>query len=315
MRCSTGSRRVIPTRPAAFIERFQRRVFGVALRIVNDQRLAEDVAQETFLRAWQRASAFDPRRGTVDRVAAHDRPEPGDRHRAAAPDRDRRARRDPGPPDETNDRGPDDLAVARARTPSGSASRWATCPTEQCRALVLAAFYGRTAREIAESESIPLGTAKTRIRTAMLRLRVRAGRRHGGNGMSGPSAPNGCAPIVERLPELALGMLSGAERARGARPPGPLRVVPGRARRAGPPPWTSSPVLLGEAEPPAGFEGRTLERLRARAGARAPASGRWRRVLTRRGDRRRGDDRDARRGADRRRAVRTDRLDAVARPR
>jgi RNA polymerase sigma-70 factor (ECF subfamily) len=37
---------------------------------------------------------------------------------------------------------------------------------------VLAAFYGRTAAEIAESEEIPLGTAKTRIRTAMLRLRA-----------------------------------------------------------------------------------------------------------------------------------------------
>jgi DNA-directed RNA polymerase specialized sigma24 family protein len=37
---------------------------------------------------------------------------------------------------------------------------------------VLAAFHGQTAREIAETESIPLGTAKTRIRTAMLRLRA-----------------------------------------------------------------------------------------------------------------------------------------------
>ena len=45
-------------------------------------------------------------------------------------------------------------------------------PPEQARALVLAAFFGRTGQEIADSESIPLGTAKTRIRTAMIRLRA-----------------------------------------------------------------------------------------------------------------------------------------------
>ena len=42
-------------------------------------------------------------------------------------------------------------------------------PDEQRRAVVLAAVYGRTALEISESEGIPLGTAKTRIRTALIR--------------------------------------------------------------------------------------------------------------------------------------------------
>ena len=45
-------------------------------------------------------------------------------------------------------------------------------PDEQRRAVVLAAVYGRTALEISESEGIPLGTAKTRIRTALLRMRA-----------------------------------------------------------------------------------------------------------------------------------------------
>jgi RNA polymerase sigma factor (sigma-70 family) len=45
-------------------------------------------------------------------------------------------------------------------------------PEEQRRAVVLAAVYGRTALEISESEGIPLGTAKTRIRTALIRLRA-----------------------------------------------------------------------------------------------------------------------------------------------
>lgn len=160
-----------PDAAAAFVERFQRRVFGVALRIVHDQRLAEDVAQETFLRAWQRASAFDPRRGTVTAwlltIA---------RNLAIDTVRLRRivivepeeilARRDVG-----NERRPDELALLNS-----DAERLRVAmkdlPAEQSRALVLAAFYGRTAREIGESEGIPLGTAKTRIRTAMLRLRA-----------------------------------------------------------------------------------------------------------------------------------------------
>jgi RNA polymerase sigma-70 factor (ECF subfamily) len=44
-------------------------------------------------------------------------------------------------------------------------------PEEQRRAVLLAAFYGRTAREVGDIEGIPLGTAKTRIRTGMLKLR------------------------------------------------------------------------------------------------------------------------------------------------
>jgi RNA polymerase sigma factor (sigma-70 family) len=47
----------------------------------------------------------------------------------------------------------------------------AELPPEQRRALFLAAYLGRTAQEIGELEGIPLGTAKTRIRTAMLKLR------------------------------------------------------------------------------------------------------------------------------------------------
>ncbi len=52
-------------------------------------------------------------------------------------------------------------------------------PEEQCRAVVLAAVYGRTALEISESEGIPLGTAKTRIRTGLIRLRAAVERAEG----------------------------------------------------------------------------------------------------------------------------------------
>jgi RNA polymerase sigma factor (sigma-70 family) len=44
-------------------------------------------------------------------------------------------------------------------------------PDDQRRALVLAAYMGRTAREISDLDDVPLGTVKTRIRTAMIKLR------------------------------------------------------------------------------------------------------------------------------------------------
>jgi RNA polymerase sigma-70 factor (ECF subfamily) len=48
-------------------------------------------------------------------------------------------------------------------------------PSEQRRALVLAVFYGYTAREVSELNGTPVGTVKTRIRTALMRLRSELG--------------------------------------------------------------------------------------------------------------------------------------------
>ena len=49
----------------AFIRRFQARVYGLVITIVRDEGAAEDVAQETFVRAWKHARTYDPRRGRV----------------------------------------------------------------------------------------------------------------------------------------------------------------------------------------------------------------------------------------------------------
>ena len=50
---------------AAFVRRFQRRVYGLALTILREPAAAEDAAQEAFLRAWRHAETYDPRRGRV----------------------------------------------------------------------------------------------------------------------------------------------------------------------------------------------------------------------------------------------------------
>src|SRR4051794_2175307 len=50
---------------AAFVRRFQHRVYGLAWTIVRDEDLADEVAQDTFVRAWRHAAGYDPRRGRV----------------------------------------------------------------------------------------------------------------------------------------------------------------------------------------------------------------------------------------------------------
>ncbi|MCE3552139.1 sigma-70 family RNA polymerase sigma factor [Pseudonocardia sp. RS11V-5] len=153
----------------AFVRRFQSRVFGVAMSVLGgDARQAEDVAQQAFERAWRHAAVFDPRRGSVTTwltAITHHLAIDAVRARRAAPV-------DPMDLEEILGAAPDGPERATLAAESAAELRAAirALPAEQGRALALAAFRGLTAREIAESEGIPLGTAKTRIRTAMLRL-------------------------------------------------------------------------------------------------------------------------------------------------
>lgn len=154
----------------AFVRRYQARVFGLALTIVGDRALAEEIAQETFLKAFQHAASFDARRGkvvtwllSVARNSAIDalrlrRALPTDPQALALL---RAGAREPGPEE----------APVQADEAEALKRALAELPAEQRRALVLAAFYGRTGREIAELEGAPLGTIKTRIRSALIKLR------------------------------------------------------------------------------------------------------------------------------------------------
>jgi RNA polymerase sigma factor (sigma-70 family) len=159
-----------PDTAAAFVRRFQGRVFGLAYAILGDREAATEVAQEAFVRAWRHGSVYDARRGTVatwlltiTRNLAVDavrlrravpidpmvlnsldlpstEPEPGDNVTTAA-------------------------ELARLR------QALEELPSEKRRCLLLAVFHGLSAREISELDDVPLGTVKTRIRAALLTLR------------------------------------------------------------------------------------------------------------------------------------------------
>jgi RNA polymerase sigma factor (sigma-70 family) len=158
---------------AAFVRRFQRRVYGLAWTIVRDDDLADEVAQDTFVRAWRHAAGYDPRRGRVAAwlltIA-----------RNVAIDRARMRRIAPADPDIIASRL--DVSGQDAMPDVGERDRLhralAALPDEQRRALVLAVYAGRTAREISEIDRVPLGTVKTRIRTAMFTLRETLGAVH-----------------------------------------------------------------------------------------------------------------------------------------
>ena len=159
----------------AFVRRFQDAVYGLAVSITRDPALAEDVSQEVFVRAWRAAGNYDPRRAsaltwllTITRNAAIDAV---------------RARRLTPVLAETLERLLD--ATLRSGADADNTERQAllaleseraiarlrALPPEQARAVALAVLGGCTAAEVGRHENIPLGTAKTRIRTGLRRLR------------------------------------------------------------------------------------------------------------------------------------------------
>jgi RNA polymerase sigma-70 factor (ECF subfamily) len=154
----------------AFVRRFQRVVFGVALAVTSDPVTAEDVAQQAFEQAWKHAAVHDARRGsvrawlsTITRNLAIDVL----RARSALP----------MDPDElpvllaAMTDSPERMAVARDNA-QAVRQALAGIPVLQARAVAMSGIYGLTARQVADAEGIPLGTAKTRIRDGMRKLRA-----------------------------------------------------------------------------------------------------------------------------------------------
>lgn len=158
-----------PTAALAFVRRFQGSVYGTALIVCADPALAEDIAQQSFERAWRHADQYDPCRGTVKSwlvKIAHNLAVDTLRARRSRPVEQQDLERFLGPATAT----PEGHALAQA-TSQELRNALATLPVEQARAVVLAAVHGFTAAEIAEHELIPVGTAKSRIRAGLTKLR------------------------------------------------------------------------------------------------------------------------------------------------
>jgi RNA polymerase sigma-70 factor (ECF subfamily) len=157
---------------AELYDRYAGQILALARRILRNDGDAEEVVQDVFSQAWRNAGGYDTSRGSVggwllvmartraiDRLRArHSRP---DTAAAAVPE----TLRAPGPM--PVDQVLSDEQAARVR------SALADLPQPQRQALELAYYEGLTQSEIAERLTEPLGTVKTRIRSALTTLRER----------------------------------------------------------------------------------------------------------------------------------------------
>jgi RNA polymerase sigma-70 factor, ECF subfamily len=151
----------------AIYARFSRPVYTMGLRLLGSREAAEELTQDVFVTAWRKAGRFDPQRGRLSTwlmTIAHN----------LAVDR---LRRDTGVTRPTLvlvDEVPDvpgldqeDLLMER-----DAALRALSSLSEAERRLLTRAYFrGMTAREIAETDGIPLGTVKTRLRSALIKVR------------------------------------------------------------------------------------------------------------------------------------------------
>lgn len=144
-------------------------VYGLVLRVVRDPAQAAEVAQECYLQVWQNAARFDSARGSVIGwilTMAHRRAVDRVRSAQSAGERDQRfALREPREEIDTGDVVVERMEAERVRRALGELT------TVQRQAIELAYLGGYTHTEVAGLLDIPLGTAKTRLRDGLIRLR------------------------------------------------------------------------------------------------------------------------------------------------
>jgi RNA polymerase sigma-70 factor (ECF subfamily) len=151
----------------ALYSRFGRPVYSLGLRLLGTREAAEELTQDVFLTAWRKAARFDPARGRLSTwlmTIAHN----------LAVDRLRRETGVSRPTlvlvDEVPDAaGVDEESVLMER--DAALRALGSLSDAERRLLARAYFRGLTAREIAEADGIPLGTVKTRLRAALIKVR------------------------------------------------------------------------------------------------------------------------------------------------
>ena len=146
------------------------RAYGLVLRVVRDPAQAEEVTQEVFLEIWRTASRFDPARGSAVSwvlTIAHRKAVDRVRSAEAASRRDAtyHHQNQPVAHDATAEAAHASLEAHRVR------GALANLTAVQRQALELAYFGGYTHTEVASMLELPVGTAKTRIRDGLIRLR------------------------------------------------------------------------------------------------------------------------------------------------
>lgn len=155
---------------AELYDRHAARVLGLAYRIVRNVSDAEDVVQDVFAQAWRTAPNYEAARGTVAGwLLMMARTRAIDRLRARQTRRDAGAEPDPERVPSSAVPVPDQIiANQQAARVRGA---MVALPAEQQTVLELAYFEGLSQSEIAARLQIPLGTVKTRTRSALALLR------------------------------------------------------------------------------------------------------------------------------------------------
>ncbi len=158
---------------AALAELYRRHagaVFGLAKRLLNEAAKAEEIVQEVFLRLWNEPDRFDADRGSLRSfllAQTHGRAVDALRSDVARRRREERDARETATAGYDLDLEVGDMAIAEHVRSALSALN----PGERA-AIELAYFGGRTYREVATELGEAEGTVKSRIRSALRRLRV-----------------------------------------------------------------------------------------------------------------------------------------------
>ena len=150
-------------------DRYASRVYALTLRVLGDAMLAEEATQDTFLKLWSRARQFNPAQGelapwllTIARRTSLDRLRFESRRLPASNAQD---------PEETWPILPDKATLNGEARWRGMYFAVQALPEEQRQVIDLAYYKGMSQSDIAKILGWPLGTVKTRIRTAMQTLR------------------------------------------------------------------------------------------------------------------------------------------------
>ena len=150
---------------AVLFDRYSKVVYSVALRVLRDSAAAEDVLQEIFMQVWRNPNSFLATKGSLGGWLA-----------VVARNRSIDLLRRRKPTDQVEEialASPFDVAEEAERHTMMDRARKAIVllPAEQRKTLEMAFFDGLTHTEIAEMTGDPLGTVKTRIRSALQTLR------------------------------------------------------------------------------------------------------------------------------------------------